>query len=230
MGDSSSTRTVVDIPKEDPTGGKAASVLENAKALVITSPREMEVAEELLSATKELISEVKLVFDPICAAANRAHKAATAGRGKFLKPLEDAKRIIEQRMAARVAAMEREERERVRKQEEEAALEEEMRLAMLAEKAREEGDEEKANRIESTPVVPVVPEVVVATTGPAATAGASRTKFKDKYVAKVVDADRVPREWCIPDEKRIQAEAESVGTDLNIPGVTVLVEKVARHR
>jgi hypothetical protein len=60
-----------------------------------------------------MIKEVKDTFDPICEAANRAHKEATSKRAKFLDPLTAAQKQVKQLMGNYDA-----EQERIRKAEE----------------------------------------------------------------------------------------------------------------
>lgn len=49
-------------------------------------------------------------------------------------------------------------------------------------------------------------------------------------VVEVVDAALVPREWCVPDLKRIKAAAKEQGELLAIPGVQVRRETAVRRK
>lgn len=105
---------------------------DKARALTVEDQDSYDFANNTLSVIRDLEKEVGETFDPICAAAHKAHKEATAGRAKHLKPLEDAKAII----AGKIRDFEREQKR--------LAAE---RQRLIDEEAKRLRDEETARQI-----------------------------------------------------------------------------------
>ena len=118
---------------------KALSIVDQARAVVVKDSQTYTAAGMLWKSIGDMIKEVKDTFDPICEAANRAHKEATRKRAKFLDPLTAAQKSVKQIMAAYDA-----EQERIRKAEEDRLrkIEEDR----LAEERRKEQERLEAER------------------------------------------------------------------------------------
>lgn len=144
---------------------KALTIVDQAKAVQVTDAESYTAAGSMWKTIGEMIAEVKGTFDPICEAANKAHKAATAKRASFLDPLQAAQKQVKQLMSkydeeqerirraeeARLAEIARQEEEK-RRQEELAALEadrkaEEERLLQAALEAEAGGDKAQAEEL-----------------------------------------------------------------------------------
>lgn len=113
---------------------KSLTIIDQAKAVVVKDSQTYTAAGMLWKSIGDMIKEVKDTFDPICEAANRAHKEATGKRAKFLDPLTSAQKSVKQIMSAYDAAQ-----EAIRKAEEE-------RLAAIAraeEEARRRAEQER---------------------------------------------------------------------------------------
>jgi len=123
--------TALKVVKTDEVEGRALSIVDQAKAVTVTDAETYTAAGALWKQIGEMIKEVKDAFDPICEAANRAHKAATAKRASFLDPLTAAQKSVKGLMEAWDA-----EQERLRKAEE-ARLE-----------AERKAEEERLRKIE----------------------------------------------------------------------------------
>lgn len=141
---------------------KALSIVDQANAVKVTDSQTYTAAGILWKSIGEMIKEVKDTFDPICEAANKAHKAATAKRAQYLGPLTAAQRSVKSLMSAYDAEQERirkAEEDRLRKIEEERIAAErkaeqerleaerkaeEERLLAEAEAAEKRGDKEAA--------------------------------------------------------------------------------------
>ncbi len=80
----------------------------------------------------------------------------------------------------------------------------------------------------------IVARAEVATSNELARAGKpAGVSVREVWRAEVVDAAAVPREWCVPDEKRIAAMARAVkGNDnpVQIPGVRYIKEAAVSNR
>lgn len=141
---------------------KAISIVDQAKAVIVTDSKTYTAAGILWKSIGDMIKEVKETFDPICEAANRAHKEATGKRAKYLDPLTAAQKSVKAIMADYDYAQEKirkAEEERLRKIEEERIASErkaeqerleaerkaeEERLLSEAVAAEERGDKETA--------------------------------------------------------------------------------------
>jgi hypothetical protein len=139
--------------------------VDKAKAVKVVDAHTYTAAGTLWKQIGDMIKEVKDTFDPICDAANRAHKEATTKRAKYLDPLTAAQksvkslmsnydaeqeriRLAEQRRLEEIARKEAEERQRAelaRLEEERKA--EEARLLEAAQAAEVAGDTEQAEQL-----------------------------------------------------------------------------------
>lgn len=149
---------------------KALSIVDQAKAVKVVDSQTYTAAGMLWKQIGDMIKEVKDTFDPICEAANKAHKAATAKRAQYLDPLTAAQRSVKSLMAAYDAEQERirkAEEDRLRKIEEERIAAErkaeqerleaerkaeEDRLLAEAIAAEERGDKEAAEALATAAV------------------------------------------------------------------------------
>ncbi len=109
---------------------KSLTIIDQAKAVAVRDADTYTAAGFLWKQIGEMIKEVKGTFDPICDAANKAHKAATEKRAQYLDPLTAAQKSVKALMSAYDA-----EQEKIRKAEEE-------RLATIA-RAEEEDRRQK---------------------------------------------------------------------------------------
>jgi hypothetical protein len=116
---------------------KALSIVDKAKLVKVVDAPSYTSAGTLWKQIGEMIAEVKGTFDPICDAANKAHKAATAKRAFYLDPLQAAHKAVKQLMSAYD-----EEQERIRKAEED-------RLAAIAREEEEKRRKEEQERLEA---------------------------------------------------------------------------------
>jgi DNA-binding transcriptional regulator YbjK len=154
------------VPQQtDAVEEKALSIVEQAGAVVVTDSESYSAAGTLWKSLGDMIKEVKDTFDPICDAANKAHKAATAKRAKFLDPLAAAYKSVKGLMEAydkeqaRIAKAEQDRLEEIARQEEEKRRQEELdrlkaesdaeqeRLLEAAMAAEAAGNTEQAERL-----------------------------------------------------------------------------------
>jgi hypothetical protein len=144
--------------------------VDKAKAVKVVDAHTYTAAGTLWKQIGDMIKEVKDTFDPICEAANRAHKEATSKRAKYLDPLagvqkavknlmstydteQEKLRLLEQIRLEEIARKEVEERQRVelaRLEEERKA--EETRLLEAAAAAEKAGDKAQAEELATAAV------------------------------------------------------------------------------
>jgi DNA polymerase III alpha subunit (gram-positive type) len=116
---------------------KALSIVDQAKAVIVIDSETYTAAGTLWKSIGDMIKEVKDTFDPICEAANKAHKEATSKRAKYLDPLVTAHKSVKALMSDYDA-----EQERIRKAEEE-------RLAKIAREEEEKRRKEEQDRLDA---------------------------------------------------------------------------------
>lgn len=217
---------------------KAVTIVDQAKAVKVTDAASYQAAGSLYKSIGEMIKEVKDTFDPICEAANKAHKAATAKRAKFLDPLQDAYRSVKGLMSAWDAEQERLRQEEQRRLEEIARKEAEERAILDAiaaeEEARlngatqEEAEEEAAAIIEQPVYVPpvVVPKAVPKVQGVSFRELWSCECFDVRALCKGVAEGRVSPECVLPNMPVLNKLATGLKATMNVPGCRAIMRRV----
>jgi len=131
------------VEEQEVLAREVDSVMVKAESIIITTLEEAEGARDYIKDTiKFRRKKIKEKFDPICDAANVAHKTATSARKSLLDPLDKAEKMIklavgkyvmeQQAIAERAAAKAEEKARRDRVKALERA---EKRIAALLEKA-----------------------------------------------------------------------------------------------
>lgn len=190
------------------------------------------------------IDDVHAKLDPFVQNAHATWKAAVAERDKYLKPAEETRRILAQRMGAyeeKERAQARAAAEAARQQRQLAEAEataharaEEARLRKQAEDRRlaaaadleAAGDPVAAEKLMEQPVVvptvaPVAPPPAPLLLAPVpAVAGVG---FRDQWGDfEVTNAAAVPREYWMLDEQKIRSVVRALREACAIPGIRVL--------
>lgn len=200
---------------------KAVSVVDQAKAVKIIDAESYTSAGVLWKSIGDMIKEVRDTFDPICEAAHKAHKAATAKRALYLDPLESAYKKVKQLMSdydleqdrIRRAAEERL-REIARREEEERRLQE----AIILES---EGQTAIAEAVMEAPVY--VAPVVIPKTTPKMAGG---PVFREVWDFEIIDEKAIPREYMVPDLVKIRKVVTALKNQSNIAGVRAYSKRV----
>lgn len=231
---------------------EAASLSTQAQALTVTDAESFQRASEFIRGIATYMKRVGDVLDPIVSAAHNAHRVAVAQRDALLKPAQGAKRILGERLAlweqdqarrrreAELAAQreqekaEREARERAAAETRRLQAEAETRRLAEAEQLEARGDTAGAERLISEPVtVPVVvtPAPVFApqpmVEAPPKLEGVS---FRTDWDFEIADAALIPREYLIPDEKKIRGVVKAMRGATTIPGVRSFEKRVPSVR
>lgn len=135
-------------------------IIAECEALKINDQTDVEKSVELERGLKDNKKAIEDGFKPIVEEAHKIHKALTAKRGAFLKPIEDALLLIQRKRNAFLS-----EQERIRREQEAALLKaqqeaEEAERLRQAELAEMNGDKEGAEAIlneQTTIHVPAAP-------------------------------------------------------------------------
>lgn len=205
---------------------KALSFPEKAKQALVKDAETLKGANELLLAIRTMQREISDTFGPIIKRAHEAHRQAIEQKKKYEEPLSQAERIIKgeigrymrEQMQIRMEAEEKARRER------EEAEKKRLEALEAAIEAEKKGENEKADEILSEefpePLKQVIPE-------PVKIPGT----FLRKFVRwRVVELDKVPREYLEVNEVKIQREVSSKGLQTAIPGIEVYSEEIVVSR
>lgn len=199
----------------------AEGALAVANEFVIDSPEMYTLAggelQQIKSRAKTLDEQRKLLTQPLDklkkdimalfeGPLNVLLKAESVLKRSMLtyQQAEEAKRIAAQRKAEEEA---RKEQERLRAQAEKKAA-----------KAAEKGDTEKAETILAS--VPAIVAPVVTTLIPKVAGISTRPVWK----FEITDPNLIPREYLMPDEKKLAGIAKTMNNTLQIPGVRFYAE------
>jgi Sec-independent protein translocase protein TatA len=200
---------------------KALSIVDQAKAVKVVDVESYKFAGELWKGIGDMIKEVKATFDPICEAANKAHKAATTKRASFLDPLESVYKNVKRLMSDYDAEQERLRRaEEARLRDIERKAEEERRL-QEAITLEESGQKEVAEAVMEAPVY--VAPVVIPKVTPKMEGG---PVFRTIWKFRVVNPNIIPRQYLKIDEVAIGGVVRSLKNQANIPGIEIYEERV----
>jgi hypothetical protein len=139
-------------------------------------------------------------------------------RETFITQLERSERLLKAAILEWQAQQDRKRREEQQRAED-AARKERERLARLAERANARGDEDKAEQHLARS------EAIVAAPVAVASSKAPGISTRSVFEYEITDASLLPREYLLPDDKRIGAVVRAMKMDTNIPGIKVIERK-----
>ncbi len=169
---------------------------------------EKKIDEKLGPAKKATYAGYKAVLDLIKELQESAIKARKIMEPKTVSyRKEEARKLAEENERRRVEAQRKADEERLSR----------------AVKAEESGSAEMAEAILDRETVAPIPERVE----PEKTDGVT---YRDNWKARVVDEKAVPREWCSPDEMRLNAYAKAMKSAGQIPGVEIYNDRVPVYK
>ena len=207
----------IDLPDTTEIQSRSTSIVRQAQAIVIQSDDDYRVTGERLKGIKLLERDITTTFGPTVHKTHEAHKSALDAQAKFLRPVQEAERVIRGKMEAYRRELD------LRRREEEVAARrameehEEDRRYALAAKLEEEGRLEEANEVLHGPKPPA--SLVVAPPAPTVE-GISTPK---RWDFEIVDADKLPRDVLVPDMTKIRQLVRALGEKAQekIPGIRV---------
>lgn len=208
-----------EIVQEQQASELAMTLMDQAKAVVVRDDASYEAAGAILVAVKEGIKDVKKYWEDPIKKQQAALDVLKDRKNLMLDPLIQTEVQLKIMIGDyRIKAdKERAERERVARK----ALEDKARAEQqaLAKEMESFGNVEAAAKVAVAPVV--VPPVILQ--------GAPKmdgVQFRDNWKAEVMDPMAIPREYLIPDEKKLSAVAKALKGDAKVPGVRFWCEKV----
>jgi len=192
--------------------------LQDAKAVIINNQIDYECAVELLHGIKELRKKLDNRYMPIKIKTYEAYKLAMNNIKDYEVPLKEAEREIKSSMSRYVYKKDEERRaeeNRLRKEAEERERE------LLKKELEEIGLDKKAAEKEAAKLEVVTPEIKIE--DETKVAGVS---YRENWKFTIVNVAKIPREWMIPDEKKIGAAARAMKGNIKIEGIKFFSEKV----
>ena len=204
-------------------------IVTQAGAITITNQSQYENANEFLRADKMLQKRIHETFDPICILARRTWQESNKQLKEHLDPAQAAEKVVKGKMIDYTEEMERKRREEQRKAELKAKAEEDRKrkdLEARAKKWADKGNEAKAEElqeqaedvhVETAVVAPKVDKV----------AGLS---YQTIWKFKIVDSDKIPRVYLMPDEVKLKKFATAMKGAVPIPGIEFYSEKIQKSR
>jgi hypothetical protein len=208
---------------------KALIIARESQSIAVTDARECELANTFRKKIKTAILQVREVFDPIIKKAYQAHAEAVAQRDKFLKPLQSADNDLKDKLGKYAAEQERlalVEQRRLQAEAEEKARKEREKLEIRIEKAKVKGNIEKAEMLkeQAETIIPFAPM------GQIKKPEVDGLSFYDGYDFEILDINLIPRKFLMPDEKGIRLFIKATKGMREIPGVRIIVKKIAATR
>lgn len=171
-------------------GQKAAAARGQIEALVVVTPKDIELASEILIALKTEYKRVVERKETFTKPINALVKAVRDHFSPAEKAYSDAESILKRKIATA-----------------QRAIEEANHQAMLATQAAlAQNNVREAAALSSAIVQSEAPAGIT---------------FQERWVWRVVNAALLPRDFLMPDEKKIAEHVKKHGAGANIPGVVV---------
>lgn len=202
-----------------------AALVVGANDIAVVDAESYTAAGESLKDVKEYQARVKDVMDPICDAAHKAHKVATAKRSELLAPAKEAERIVKAAMLAWSQAEEKRAREEQAAAEAAARKEaEEAQLALAAE-VEAGGDHEGADAILDAPTY--TPPVVARKAAPKVAGISVRTTWSAEVtdlgaLVRAIAKGSAPLNAIVPNMTALNGMARAMKGQLRVAGVRVI--------
>jgi hypothetical protein len=207
-----------------PVETQALELVDTVKAITVTTDAEYEVAAGWLrecAATKKRITEF---FKPIVKAAHEAHKAAKDRENEALKPVVEAESHLSRTMGDYQAACAAERREQERMLREIERQEQEAETQRIAAQYAAMGNDALADAAMNAPLPASTIKLDEFAPKVAGTATLTTWTFE------IVDAALIPREYLIPDEKKIGGVVRAMKDATKIPGVRIIKQTKVHAR
>lgn len=220
------TPTVLEFPERKAVADASLTMPQQARELKVTDAPSYQRAAEFLKAIKALRQKAADTFDKHIAAAFRAHRDLVEEKRKVEAPLTEAEGVVKRALSDFDAAERRRREEAQRQADAEARKKaEDERVARAAAMEREaRATDDPALEFEAIRMIEEPAPVVAAPTVAVETPKVAGITHRDNWKFRITNAALIPREYLVPDEKRIGGVVRSLKDATNIPGVVVYNE------
>ena len=189
-------------------------IMEAFKDITIANDTAAVDAGFFLQKVKETEKVIEAKLNPPIATAHKAHQALTSEKKFFMDRLKMVKDTINKKLSAWHTEGQRVQEEETRRLTELARKQTE---DAIIEKALKTGDESLLERsVESVHMEAPAPVKI------------DKVAFVKAWKIEVIDADLVPREFLMPDEKKILAYVKMQDGKFPIPGVKISADQNVR--
>lgn len=206
--------TLVEPAADPELSASAKRMLEQAKALEVTTAEDYESAASVLQALtvreKDVEAKKAELWNPLA----KLTKSVQALFNPPLKVLDEAKKLVSSKMGT-YAQEQRNIALAAQARADQEADEARRKLEAKAERAEEQGDfaradvfTSRANSIEAPEIEADIPKV-------------HGVQLRQRWLFEVTDASLVPREYLMVDERLIRAEVNAKESLAKIPGVRI---------
>ena len=207
---------------------RALAVLNDAKALRITTPPDYDLAVGFLRGVKALRQEIADTFDEPIAKAFAAHKATVAAKKRHDAPLDEAEGLVKRAMLAYKTEEDRKARELQAKLQAEARAQEEARRLEEAVQAEQAGQAAEAEALLEAPIE--VPPVILPPPVPKVDGVSFRTTWNAELVnlAELIQAvakGQAPMSLLIIDQTALREYARATKGGVVVPGVRFFTQQ-----
>lgn len=197
---------------------KSNEYLQAAEDFKISNTDGMEGGREFIRECKLFEAEIHSSCDPIVEGAHKTHKAAVAQRNAFLAPILKAKNLVSNEMSIYQREEKRKRDEETRKIQGRMRKEAEEKALAEAIKLEAEGEKEQAEIVIEKPVAPPaimhVPQEKID--------GVSILK---NWKFTIEDESQIPADFLKPDETKIGQFVRMMKSKAVIPGITIYCEE-----
>lgn len=212
------------VLEAEPIELESKSLAERCAMFIVTNDAEYDAAGEQLLALKSMQRRITDWIAPMVRKTHDAWRAMKDRENELLKPIQDAVSHLGRTMGTYHEACERERREQERLLREAEREEQEAETQRIAAQYAAMGNDALADAAMNAPLPPStikVDEFVPKAKGTAA---------RKTYSFVIENAALLPREYMIPDEKKIGVVVRAMKDTTNIPGVRVVVETKVHAR
>ena len=183
-------------------------ILAKMEQLAITNAEQFQETAEFLQGIKGKQKEVKDYFEPRRAKAEAEKQKVLAEINGYKRPLEKAEIIVKKKLGEYRVGQEQKRREEEQKRLAELKVQEEDRLLDEAETNGDESILDDEIMLTRPTLETEIPKM----------AGIS---FTEVWHFEIVDVKQIPRDYMMPDERKIQGVVKALKDKTSIPGVRV---------
>lgn len=216
--------TTIEAPETGQLVAQGADIIAQAQALVVDSPESYAVAGVAVVEVKGVRKRIAALFKDAVGKAHQAHRAMCSLRDQVDNVPKNAETILKKKLGDYDREEERKRREEEDRLRELARVQAEERQLADAVAAEAVGNAEEAEEIIAEPIAP--PVVVLGSTVPKLAGVSTGEHWKHR----VVDEDKIPDDYMMPDEKKIGAYARSMKAKASMPGVEFYSDTIVSAR
>lgn len=191
---------------------KALTTLGEAQNIQVVNDIAYIRADMLRAGLKEIEDQINQTFDSLINTAFHHHRSLVTEKKRHSEPVEQARKILKDKMLAYHEKQEELRRAKERELQEEARKRAESEVLAEATQLESNGQRTDAEAILNTPVQ--VPTIIIPKQLPK-----TSTVFQTRWDYRITDATLIPRSYLRVDEVKLGAFARATKGSVTVPGV-----------